>query len=87
MPTPYTGHVVFDDDENHRWHVHIDDLDSAAWKTTQLIRPMGADEPDDGTEILVTLAFTQHIGRHAKALYRASREPWLRGVSAFEPPA
>jgi hypothetical protein len=87
MPTPYTGHVVFDDDENHRWHVHIDDLDSADWTTEPIRPPMGAEVPDDGTEIRVTLADGQHVGRHAKAWYRGERGPFLRGVSAFEPPA
>jgi hypothetical protein len=85
MPTPYTGHVVFDGDDNHRWHVQIDDLDSADWKTQPIWPPPGADKPDDGAEILVTIADGQHVGRHAKALYRGTYGPWLNGMSAFEP--
>ena len=40
--------------------------------------PLGADKLDDGTKILVTVADGQHVGRHAKALFRGCHAPWLR---------
>jgi hypothetical protein len=87
MLTSYSGHVVIDGDENHRWTVTIDDLDSPHWKGSQMAGSPGAHVPTDGTTISVTLADGPRVTYQATAWFRGTYEHWLQGVSAFEPPA
>ena len=85
MPTPYSGHVVFEGDENHRWVVNIDDLDRADWVANHPAPSPGGWLPVDGDTVRVTLADGPRVTEQATAVFRGKVDPWLRGMGPFEP--
>jgi hypothetical protein len=84
MPSAFEGWVSIDGDDTHRWTLQIDDLDRANWEGIPLAGASpGGSTPAEGATCRVTLGSGSRFGQVAPAIFRETKEVWLRGLGAF----
>lgn len=84
MPSAFEGWVSIDGDDKHPWTLQIDYLNAANWEGIPLAGASpGGSTPADGATCRVMLRSGPRFGQVAPAIFRETKEVWLRGLGAF----